>query len=144
MKGPAGQIFPHNMSCQLRQSLTCFRMAQDWVTEADDYVCRLPLEDQETAKRELREDELIRKHALENFRQWIQKNPRLENCRLDANFLLRFLRFKKFSVPQAQEALERYLLLRQTFSIAFRELDVRNTRINELLDRGVVFSSPNR
>lgn len=119
-------------------------MGREWVTEADEYICQLPLEDQETARRELREDEASRTQALQSFRHWISKNPRIENCRLDANFLLRFLRFKKFSVPQAQEALERYLLLRRTFSIAFRDLDIRNPRMTELIDRGVVFSSPKR
>lgn len=60
--------------------------------------------------------------------------------RADDNFLLRFLRSKKFSVPLAQEAVTRYLLLRQ--SIGFRRLDCENPVMADLIDKGCVCDWP--
>ena len=117
-------------------------MTGTWVTKPDDYVCTLPLETQEIAKRELREDDSTRRQSLESMRNWIMKNPRIKNCRLDSKFLLRFLRFTKFHVVQAEEVLERYLLLRQTYSTGFQEADYKNPRIEGLIDEGLVLISP--
>lgn len=119
-------------------------MTKKWLTEPDDYVCKLPIETQQIAKRELREDDFTRRQALETMRNWIVKNPRIENCRLDSKFLLRFLRFTKFHVTLAEEVLERYLLLRQSYSQAFHNLDVKNPRMEILINRGIVLLSPHR
>lgn len=55
----------------------------------------------------------------------------------DSNFLLRFLRVKKYSVPMAQEAIERYLLLRKTdYGHMFQNVDMKIPNINALLDLG--------
>lgn len=62
----------------------------------------------------------------------------------DARFMLRFLRFKKFSVVQAQEALERYVLLRQTFGVAFNCLDITIPMMQDLTDLGYLFACPKR
>jgi hypothetical protein len=62
----------------------------------------------------------------------------------DARFLLRFLRFKKFSVTLAQEALERYVLLRQTFGVAFNCLDITIPMMEDLTNRGYLFACPKR
>ncbi|XP_022920243.1 alpha-tocopherol transfer protein-like [Onthophagus taurus] len=115
-----------------------------WVTEPNDYICTLPKETQDLAKEELREDDNARRQALESMREWIRMNPKILNSRLDANFLLRFLRFKKFSVMQAQEAMERYLLLRQSFGIAFNNFDMRIPMMQDLTDLGYMFASPIR
>ncbi|KAK6642095.1 hypothetical protein RUM44_013818 [Polyplax serrata] len=119
-------------------------MTSTWLTDPDEYVCTLSPETLEIAKAELREDESTRRQALESMRNWIMKNPRIENCRLDAKFLLRFLRFTKFHVPQAEEVLERYLLLRQAYAIGFQEADYKNPRIESLIDQGLVLISPQR
>lgn len=119
-------------------------MTRKWLTEADEYVCTLSAETQEIARRELREDDSTREQSLDSLRTWIVKNPRIENCRLDSKFLLRFLRFTKFQVTLAEEVLERYLLLRQAYSIAFHNLDMMNPRMEMLLDRGIVLISPRR
>ncbi|XP_026474876.1 uncharacterized protein LOC113378542 [Ctenocephalides felis] len=66
------------------------------------------------------------------------------NVSRDSVFLLRFLRFKKFSLPLAQEAIERYLLLRQAFGIAFRDLDFKKPNMEELLNLGYLFPCPER
>ncbi|KAF2898347.1 hypothetical protein ILUMI_07831 [Ignelater luminosus] len=115
-----------------------------WLTEPDEYVCTLPEETQRIAREELREDDNIRSQALASMRHWIMNNPRIVNCRLDAKFLLRFLRSKKFCVPQAQVALEQYLLLRQTFGVAFSNLDIRIPMMEELTDQGFILGCPNR
>ncbi|XP_060519355.1 clavesin-2-like [Cylas formicarius] len=115
-----------------------------WLTEPDVYVCGLTKETQEVARVELREDERSRESALESMREWITQNPKIKKCRMDASFLLRFLRFKKFSVVQAQEALERYVLLRQTFGVAFNCLDITIPMMRDLTDLGYMFASPKR
>ncbi|XP_057334759.1 alpha-tocopherol transfer protein-like [Microplitis mediator] len=115
-----------------------------WVTEPDNYVCKLSKETQEVAKEELREDESRRNTALEQMRDYIMRNERIENCRLDAAFLLRFLRVKKFSVPMSQEAIERYLLLRQVYHPAFNNLDISEPNMDELLSLGYIFAAPGR
>lgn len=96
------------------------------------------------AKTELREDRLTREQALQHFREWIVKNQDLENCRTDANFLLRFLRVKKFSLPMAQQTLLKYLNMRQTFSHLLFDLDASQSKVEELIDSGYIFASPVR
>lgn len=74
-----------------------------------------------------------------NFIESITVLPCIHNDPVfpDAPFLLRFLRAKKFSVPMAQEALERYILLRTTYGdLAFSKLDPKNPTMQELLNLG--------
>ncbi|CAH1998627.1 unnamed protein product [Acanthoscelides obtectus] len=115
-----------------------------WVTEPNEYVCELSEETQAIALEELREDHDIRQSALASMREWIKQNPKIRNCRMDAKFLLRFLRFKKYHIPLAQEALERYLLLRQTFGVAFNCLDITIPMMEELTNLGYIFACPKR
>jgi hypothetical protein len=109
------------------------------VTPVDDYVCRLPLETQKMAEDELRESETTRKQAIDALREWAQQNPRIKALRLDASFLLRFLRCKKFSIPMAKEMIERYLVLRHyTYDDmkVFQNFDMNEPVMQELLDAG--------
>lgn len=94
------------------------------------------------ANQELREDTSTREQALENFRDWIDKNCDLCDCRTDDSFLLRFLRVKKFSLPMAQQMLLKYLNLRQTFSHLLNNLDLLAPSTNELLTNGYIYVSP--
>ncbi|KAF4519787.1 hypothetical protein B566_EDAN009038 [Ephemera danica] len=110
----------------------------------EDYVCSLSAEAEEQARRELREDPATRDHALKLMRQWIAKHPDIRNCRTDAVFLLRFLRTRKFSIPQAQEMLERYLAMRETNVNWFRNLDVNDKIVNEIIERGYIVPLPER
>ncbi|XP_026317843.1 alpha-tocopherol transfer protein-like [Hyposmocoma kahamanoa] len=112
------------------------------LTEADDYKCPLSEETQGIAEEELRETKSARSQALSAIRNWMQQNPKFKAVRMDANFLLRFLRTKKFSVPMAQEAMERYVLLRQSWGIAFNQLDYKLPVMMELIDLGYIFVSP--
>jgi hypothetical protein len=68
---------------------------------------------QDILRDELRETESTRQHAIKAMRDWAVQNPRIIKTRLDSIWILKFLRFKKYSIPAAQEAIERYMVLRQ-------------------------------
>lgn len=51
---------------------------------------------------------------------------------------MRFLRAKKFSVPRAEDCLEKYLVARQTCSQWFKELDIEDPNMSDLYDSGVM------
>ncbi|KAG5681629.1 hypothetical protein PVAND_011045 [Polypedilum vanderplanki] len=117
------------------------------ITPIDDYICTLPLDTQKLAEEELRETETTRTQAIEALREWAQQNPRIKSLRLDANFLLRFLRCKKFSIPMAKEMIERYLVLRHyTYDNMkpFQNFDMNMPVMQELLDAGYIFACPKR
>lgn len=91
------------------------------------------------AESELRETVEIREHAIKSIRDWAMKNPRIVTLRLDSKFLLRFLRFKKFSVPQAMESIERYLVLRKYVHedhLIYQNFDYLDPPLLNLLDAG--------
>ncbi|XP_050433868.1 clavesin-1 isoform X2 [Adelges cooleyi] len=112
----------------------------------DDTFEECPLADdlRLIAKQELREDEEIRTHSLRAMRSWIRKHPDIINCRVDAPFLLRFLRTKKFSVPMAQNMLERYLIIRELYPQWYRKMDVDDPVISDILDSGFIIPLPGR
>lgn len=93
---------------------------------------------EDIAKDELRETEEVRRHALQALRDWVLKNPRIEMTRLDSKYLLKFLRFRKFSVPMAMEALERFLVLKNgTYGKGwFNQIDIGKPSILKMIDDG--------
>lgn len=119
-----------------------------------EYVCNLPESVQKIAMEELREDDNIREQSLQQLREWISKHPAIKKCRtgnvikfiflnlllnlsfLDAPFLLRFLRTKKFSVPLACEMLERYLIIRQIYPNWFTKLDCEDEELADIINSG--------
>ncbi|XP_053674843.1 clavesin-2-like [Anopheles nili] len=105
----------------------------------DKYEFTLPELYRKIAKDELREDDEIREQSLTQMREWIAKHPYIRRCRTDASFLLRFLRFRKYSIPMACEALERYLAMRETFPTWFKNLDCNDPVMREMLE-DVLFS----
>ncbi|KAK0181119.1 hypothetical protein PV327_003430 [Microctonus hyperodae] len=109
-----------------------------------EYKCHLSDEIQSIAHAELREDENTRAQALEQFRDWILKHPMIKRCRTDPVFLLRFLRTKKFSVPMAQEMLERYLTIRQLYPDWFQTLDINDADMEAIIDSGYLVPLPER
>lgn len=115
---------------------------KDIITE--EYVCSLNEQTKKTALDELREDDYTREQSLESMREWIRKSSHIKYCRMDASFLLRFLRTKKFSVPLACEMLERYLIIRQLYPQWFRKLDCEDNDMNELLDAGYIVPLPEK
>jgi hypothetical protein len=102
----------------------------------DRYVCNLSASLQNIAKKELREDAKTRDQALEQMRNWIQKSDYIKDCRKDSNFLLRFLRQKKFSVPLAQETLIRYISMRQENPGWFHQTSLHDPAVMDLVNRG--------
>uniref|UniRef100_A0AAG5D657 CRAL-TRIO domain-containing protein n=1 Tax=Anopheles atroparvus TaxID=41427 RepID=A0AAG5D657_ANOAO len=100
--------------------------------EYENYQFVLPALYREIAKEELREDDSVREQSLAEMRQWIVNNPHIRKCRTDAKFLLRFLRLQKFSVQMACEALERYLMMRETYPSWFQNLDASDPAMKEL------------
>ncbi|CAG9782362.1 unnamed protein product [Diatraea saccharalis] len=118
------------------------RLAKRYLTESDGDGNPLPADTQAIAEEELRETKNARTQALTALRNWMEQNPKFMAVRIDSNFLLRFLRVKKFSVPMAQEAIERYILLRQSWGIAFNQLDHTLPTMMELIDLGYIFVSP--
>ncbi|XP_058464906.1 alpha-tocopherol transfer protein-like [Malaya genurostris] len=103
----------------------------------DEYRCSLSDKYRQLAKEQLREDDTLRKQALDAMRAWIAKHPYIRRCRTDSLFLLRFLRQRKFSIPLACETLERYLAMRQTFPHWFQNLnpyqaDMENLRQSDV------------
>lgn len=88
---------------------------------------------------EIGETDEIREAAIFEMREWAINNNRIEKLRLDTSFLLRYLRFKKFNIPLAQDVLERYLILRKykEDGIHFMQnFDYRSPEVLELIDRG--------
>ncbi|XP_059618251.1 clavesin-2-like [Phlebotomus argentipes] len=90
----------------------------------------------------LREDENLRCQALEQFREWITKHPKIKKCRMDDVFLLRFLRTKKFSVPEACQLLEKYLTTRKVLPQLFDNLSLSDPAIRHLISSGGVMLLP--
>ncbi|XP_032678907.1 clavesin-1 [Odontomachus brunneus] len=112
--------------------------------EEQEYRSTLNTETLETARLELREDDNTREQTLKQFRHWIQKHPTIKKCRTDSLFLLRFLRTKKFSLPMAQEMLERYLTIRQLYPDWFQKLDIEDPELEVIVDSGYLVPLPKR
>uniref|UniRef100_A0A1B6JQG9 CRAL-TRIO domain-containing protein n=1 Tax=Homalodisca liturata TaxID=320908 RepID=A0A1B6JQG9_9HEMI len=119
-------------------------MGCGYESEGENYECTLGPELQMTAQTELREDDITRRQALTQMRQWIDMHPDIHNCRKDAPFLLRFLRTKKFYLPLAQEMLEKYLTVRELYPHWFQKLDVLDPAIQDILDSGYLVPLPER
>lgn len=109
------------------------------ITPVDEYKCTLSDGEKKIAEDELRETDVIRENALRAIREWAIKNDRIATLRLDSNFILRFLRFKKFSIPMAQECLERYLVLRKYYyqgQYIYQNFDYKDPPLLDLIDKG--------
>lgn len=116
------------------------------ITPVDEYVCKLSKELLQQAEELLGENEEKRQAGIKELRDWILKNPRIEKCRLDANFLLRFLRYHKYNMKFVKESIERYLILREGLygHDWLTNLDFDRPHLQELLDKGLFVVLPNR
>lgn len=99
---------------------------------------------QKVARKELREDKKIREQSLEQFREWLKKNPDVANIRTDDVFLLKFLRAKKFSIPMAQQLLLKFLNFKQVFRHLTVNLDFMEPGVLRLINQGYLVPSPIR
>ncbi|XP_038121911.1 alpha-tocopherol transfer protein-like [Culex quinquefasciatus] len=104
----------------------------------DEYKFTLDERHLEKARNDLNETDENRSQSLAQMREWIAKHPHIQKCRTDSIFLLRFLRMRKFSVPMAQESLERYLTALRSFPQWFRNLDPLDGEIRHLNKAGVL------
>lgn len=109
-----------------------------------DYEYTIPMAVQDLARLELREDISTLNESLAQFRDWIRKSRDVRNVQTDSNFLLRFLRAKKFSVPMAQQTLLKYLNLKKRFPKATCDLDCLDPKMDDLFSSGYLFVSPIR
>ena len=109
----------------------------------ENCACQLPEALVKKAKDELREDEQIRENHLRQFREWIDKHPRIRRCQTDDRFLLRFLRVRKFNFPAACETLESYLTMRETHPHWCKNLDINDPKLEEVLQSGICLFLPN-
>lgn len=105
----------------------------------DEYIFNVSEIYKVIAKNDLREDDNVRNSSLKQMREWIAKHPHIKRCRTDASYLLRFLRPKKFSVHQACDLLEQYLVYRQQFPQWFTKLDPKDPEFLTVLDAGYSF-----
>ncbi|XP_014481082.1 PREDICTED: rhophilin-2 [Dinoponera quadriceps] len=112
--------------------------------QEQEYKTTLDSEMLEIARLELREDDNTREQALEQFRHWLEKHPTIKKCRTNSLFLLRFLRTKKFSLPMAQEMLERYITFRQLYPDWFKKLDIEDPDLEAIIDSGYLVPLPKR
>ncbi|XP_063697975.1 clavesin-2-like [Culicoides brevitarsis] len=96
------------------------------------------------ARKELRETEDAKKVGLSQMTAWIKNNPDIEDVQTDENFLLRFLRVKKFNVPLAEQMLLKYLNLKKTLPHLTAHLDFLSPSLNEIINEGYMFPSPCR
>lgn len=108
------------------------------------YQYTIPMSVQDLARLELREDLGTLNESLTQFREWITKSRDVRNVQTDSNFLLRFLRAKKFSLPMAQQTLLKYLNLKKRFPKATCDLDCLDPKMNDLFTSGYLFVSPIR
>jgi len=96
----------------------------------------------QVALEELGETKELRDFALTELKDWLQSQPHIQNCRTDDNFLLRFLRMQKFRVEKSYAVLEKYLMMREDNPGYFRNLDILNPALKELVLSGFMFVLP--
>lgn len=110
------------------------------LTPIDPSDFKLPPKLAEKAKQNFGETDEIRRQSIDLLRDWAEKNPRIEKIRLDTNSLLIPLRLKKFSVPMAQELIEREIIQKEcefNERKIFKNVDLKNNeKIQNLLNRG--------
>lgn len=96
------------------------------------------------AKKELNETEKTKPQALQLLSNWIRNNDDVKDVRTDDEFLLRFLRIKKFNIPYAQQMILKYLNLRERFPHMTANLDYLSPTMADVLASGYLVVSPHR
>ncbi|CAG5125675.1 unnamed protein product [Candidula unifasciata] len=100
----------------------------------DSYVCTLDSEVQEKATKELNEDPKTRLLEVKNLKTRLEKVPGLQP-RTDVQFLLRFLRARKFDQERTFQLVKNYYDIRLHFPDIFS--DLKPTRVRHVFDDGV-------
>ncbi|GFT01358.1 leucine--tRNA ligase [Trichonephila clavipes] len=102
------------------------------------------LEEQIDPLDDLNETEELRNRCLDELREWAISQPHFVNCRIDNNFLLRFLRMRKYRVDLAQQVLDKYLTVKTKYPMPYQKLDIRKPSLRDLISKGYVFPLPER
>ncbi|KAK9880856.1 hypothetical protein WA026_013181 [Henosepilachna vigintioctopunctata] len=113
--------------------------------QVDSMESKRPLAEKlQAAKDQIGENDKIVKQCLEQLREWIRQNEDIENLFIDDNYLLRFLRTKKFSLFMTQQMILKYLNFRKKFFHYIDSLDFEEEKANALINTGFIFASPIR
>lgn len=107
-------------------------------TVYDVYKFKLEEKFKKIAETKLNETDEVREKALTQLRALIHNDSRIIDCRMDSNFLLRFLRIKKFNVPATHSMIYRHLKNRQLQPQWFLNIDVLDRELEELLELGTL------
>jgi hypothetical protein len=117
----------------------CFQQSKS-IAKIDSSDFKLSPGDAEIARKNFGETDEIRRQSIDLLRDWAEKNPRIERIRLDSSFLLRYLRSRKFSVPMAQELIERLAIQRLTkYDDGIQHmlnLNFHDLKVQDLINRG--------
>ncbi|XP_070497987.1 clavesin-2-like [Chironomus tepperi] len=87
----------------------------------------------------IRENESRKRQALEQFRDWLKKHPFIKNCRQDDNFLLMFLRARKYAFDSTAKTFENNFLLRKKHPKWFDDNPTAIERYKSLTRAGVIY-----
>lgn len=71
------------------------------------------------------------------MRDWVVANPKITATRMDSMWFLKHLRCKKFSLPMAQEIIERHMVLRQGdfgSKLLYQDFDITNANIMKIFN----------
>lgn len=90
---------------------------------------------QEIACRELNEVPERLTKDLNDFKQWIGKQPHLK-VRMDDQFLIGFLRGCKYSLEKAKYKIDRYYTLRTKYPDFFTIQNIKDPKVMELVELG--------
>lgn len=107
----------------------------------DNYICLLDSDSKKKARDELNEIESDRACAVQTFRKWVLDQKDWLKAPTDFEFLLRFLRVRKFSQIGARLSLENFLTSQTLVPEWFTYVDPADAKLQELLRLGF-FSSP--
>lgn len=102
-----------------------------------NFQSQLDEKSRKRAREELNElNDKDREIAVQSFRQWVLQQKWLKTP-TDFEFLLRFLRARKFSQLLARETLENYWTVKTTVPEWFRNVDPADKTIQEILRTGM-------
>lgn len=116
-------------------------MATSAAPPGESYVCTLSPELVKKAEVELNEKPEWRSRDIQALRDMVAAHPGLK-CRMDDDFLLRFLRARKFDYDRAYQLLLNYYQIRAENKDIFK--DLRPSAVKPVLDAGVSIVLPQR
>lgn len=105
-----------------------------------NFKSKLDSKSKKIARDEIHEIESDMITAVQTFRKWVLEQQGWLKSPTDCEFLLRFLRARKYSQIGARETLENYLSNITNVPEWFANVDPAETKIQELLRMGIYFS----